>query len=216
MFSQSYLDLAPTYIEKHKELAIEQMVKYKIPASVILAQAIKESGSGTSFLAQKTNNHFGIKCHREWGGDTFNKDDDTLNECFRSYQTVEESYLDHSLFLISRPRYGFLLALQVKDYEAWCTGLKSAGYATASNYCKDLISIIQRFRLYELDRAERVNPKFSYVALAELPDKEIIKTSDIDNFLSAEKATLAKVVFNQSTDEAVLTVSISELAKNAE
>ncbi len=212
----SYLDLVPAYIEKHKELAVEQMVKFRIPASVILAQAIKESGAGSSMLAQHTNNHFGIKCHREWGGATFSKDDDTLNECFRSYKSVEESYLDHSLFLLSRPRYASLLAIGINRYEDWCTGLKAAGYATAPNYCKGLIAIINRFRLYELDGTEPIAMKVSYESLAMFPDKEITKTQDFDNFLSAEKTILARVVFNQTIEKVLLTASINELAKNTE
>lgn len=214
--AQSYLDLAPSYIDKHKHLAIAQMVQYKIPASVILAQAIKESGSGCSYLAENTHNHFGIKCHREWGGNSFNKDDDTLNECFRSYYSVEDSYLDHSLFLMSRPRYAFLLDLKTTDYSGWCYGLKMAGYATSAQYAKDLIDIIEKFQLFELDRAEQIKTHAPDQLLALFPDKEITKTSDLVNFLSAEKGILAKVVFNQDTEEEVLLVSTTELAKNAE
>jgi len=144
------------YIEKYSQVAIRQMVEYKIPASVILAQAIFESSSGTSLLAKKSNNHFGIKCHAGWAGDTITQHDDTLNECFRSYPKIEDSYNDHSLFLASRPRYAELFKLSVMDYKNWCIGLKSAGYATAPNYAAQLIKIIEETRLYELDGFENL------------------------------------------------------------
>jgi hypothetical protein len=144
------------YIEKYAQVAIHQMVEYKIPASVILAQAIFESSSGTSMLAKKSNNHFGIKCHLEWLGDTIMKHDDTLNECFRSYPKIEDSYTDHSRFLLSRPRYADLFKLSVTDYKSWCIGLKNAGYATAPNYALQLIKLIEENRLYELDGYENL------------------------------------------------------------
>jgi len=143
-----------TYIEQYSQTAIRQMVEYKIPASVILAQAIFESSSGTSMLAKKSNNHFGIKCHVGWSGDTIVKHDDELNECFRSYANIEESYTDHSLFLISRPRYAELFKLNVCDYKSWCIGLKNAGYATAPNYAIQLIKLIEELKLYEFDGSE--------------------------------------------------------------
>jgi len=142
------------YIEKYSEAAIHQMVEHKIPASVILAQAIFESSSGTSALAKKSNNHFGIKCHVGWMGDTTIQHDDTLNECFRSYSDIEESYTDHSLFLKNRPRYAGLFKLSVMDYKSWCIGLKTAGYATSPNYALQLIKLIEETKLYELDGCE--------------------------------------------------------------
>ncbi|WP_317898237.1 glycoside hydrolase family 73 protein [Aurantibacillus circumpalustris] len=143
-----------TYIEKYKDVAVHQMVEYKIPASVILAQAICESSSGTSELAKKSNNHFGIKCHVGWVGDTIARHDDTLNECFRSYKNIEQSYTDHSLFLVTRPRYAELFKLSVIDYKNWCLGLKTAGYATAPHYATRLIQLIEELKLYELDGFE--------------------------------------------------------------
>jgi hypothetical protein len=140
-----------SYIEMYSEEAIYQMLEYKIPASVTLAQAIFESQSGGSYLARKSNNHFGIKCHLEWGGDTVAKHDDTLNECFRKYRLVADSYTDHSMFLRSRARYSSLFELPLDDYKSWCYGLKAAGYATYPSYAEDLITIIEQFRLYELD-----------------------------------------------------------------
>jgi len=138
------------YIDKYSEEAVHQMVAYKIPASVILAQAIFESRSGTSDLAKRANNHFGIKCH-EWMGSSLTKDDDTLNECFRKYEHIEDSYTDHSLFLVNRPRYSDLFKLEITDYRAWCYGLKSLGYATYPTYAEELIRIIEQAQLYELD-----------------------------------------------------------------
>jgi hypothetical protein len=142
------------YIEKHAHMAVDQMIEYRIPASVILAQAICESSSGTSILAKKGNNHFGIKCHVGWLGDTLIKTDDTLNECFRSYARIEDSYTDHSLFLAKRPRYAELFKLAVNQYKNWCIGLKTAGYATAPHYAEQLIKVIEDNKLYELDASE--------------------------------------------------------------
>ena len=139
------------YIETYKEIAIKKMVEYKIPASITLAQGIYESGSGTSRLAREANNHFGIKCHKEWTGETIKHDDDALQECFRKYTAVEQSYNDHSLFLTSRPRYAKLFTLDIMDYEAWAHELKAAGYATNPQYAYRLISLIERFDLARQD-----------------------------------------------------------------
>lgn len=145
-----------SYVETYSLEAVHQMVNYKIPASVIMAQAIFESQSGSSELAKKSNNHFGIKCHVEWGGDTILKDDDTLNECFRKYTNIEDSYTDHSLFLNSRARYSSLFELPVNDYRSWCLGLKASGYATYPAYADELIRIIEQIKLYELDGYENL------------------------------------------------------------
>lgn len=144
------------YIEKYSQIAVKQMVEFKIPASVILAQAICESSSGTSTLAKKSNNHFGIKCHAGWDGDTTLNHDDSLNECFRRYSNIEESYTDHSVFLASRPRYAHLFKLSVHDYKSWCIGLKNAGYATSPDYAERLIKVIEETGLYELDGSENL------------------------------------------------------------
>jgi flagellum-specific peptidoglycan hydrolase FlgJ len=139
------------YIDTYKAIAIQKMDEYKIPASVTLAQGIFESAAGTSRLAKEANNHFGIKCHKEWQGDTIRHDDDALQECFRKYLKAEESYDDHSLFLTSRPRYAKLFTLEVMDYKAWAHGLKAAGYATNPQYADRLISLIERFDLAKQD-----------------------------------------------------------------
>lgn len=150
------IKVTQSYIVWYAEEAVEQMIKYHIPASVTLAQAIFESKCGNSTLAKKSNNHFGIKCHTAWVGDTVIKTDDTLNECFRKYSSVEDSYTDHSLFLQSRNRYQHLFKLSVTDYKGWCRGLKAAGYATFSGYADELIKIIEENKLYLFDRYERV------------------------------------------------------------
>ncbi|MFN3951107.1 MAG: glucosaminidase domain-containing protein [Thermaurantimonas sp.] len=140
------------YIERHKHLAIEEMKTYKIPASIKLAQALLESADGTSTLATKANNHFGIKCHRDWEGQTIYHDDDQRNECFRKYKSVEESYRDHSLFLSERQRYQKLFTLPPDDYKAWAYGLKEAGYATNPRYPELLLKIIEEYQLYIIDQ----------------------------------------------------------------
>jgi LysM repeat protein len=138
------------YIEKWKEVAIEKMKIHKIPASITLAQGILESGSGNSKLARLANNHFGIKCHSSWTGETFYQDDDEKDECFRKYKSASESYEDHANFL-KKSRYQPLFLLDITDYSGWAHGLKKAGYATNPKYPKLLISIIERYNLSELD-----------------------------------------------------------------
>lgn len=148
------------YIETYSLIAIQQMAEYKIPASVTLAQAIYESSCGSSQLAKKSNNHFGIKCHLTWTGDTTVKTDDTLNECFRKYEKINDSYVDRSLFLTGRSRYAFLFNLSIFDYKSWCLGLKEAGYATSPGYALQLIKIIEENKLYELDGYNYLSHEF--------------------------------------------------------
>lgn len=140
------------YIDAYKEIAMRKMVEYRIPASITLAQGILESGCGGSILAVQANNHFGIKCHKEWAGEGFLYDDDAKNECFRVYKDAEESFNDHSLFLTTRDRYKPLFELKADDYEAWAHGLKRAGYATNPQYAHLLIKIIDEQQLYLYDR----------------------------------------------------------------
>ena len=141
------------YINQYKDLAIEQMKRYRIPASITLAQGLLESGAGGSELARKGNNHFGIKCHT-WSGPTVHFDDDESNECFRAYGSVYESYEDHSRFLATGRRYRSLFSLSTTDYKGWARGLKAAGYATNPRYADRLIDIIQLYKLHEYDRAK--------------------------------------------------------------
>jgi LysM repeat protein len=139
------------YIDQFKIPAVEQMNSHKIPASITLAQGILESGNGNSKLAREAKNHFGIKCHSTWTGDTFFQDDDKKNECFRSYNSVSDSYNDHSLFL-KRKRYAGLFELKMTDYKGWAKGLKSAGYATNPKYANLLIDLIEKYNLDKFDK----------------------------------------------------------------
>ena len=142
-----------TYIDQYRDMAIEQMLRNKIPASITLAQGILESGAGNSELVKKGNNHFGIKCHG-WTGRTVHKDDDAKQECFRAYNNAQESYEDHSKFLTKNKRYSQLFSLSITDYKGWAHGLKACGYATNPNYAPMLINLIELYKLYEYDRAK--------------------------------------------------------------
>lgn len=140
------------YIESYKAAAIEQMEVYGIPASIKMAQALLESDNGNSRLAREANNHFGIKCKREWTGETISHDDDAPGECFRKYASPMESFKDHSEFLDKSARYQDLFKLDPMDYKGWAYGLKKAGYATNPAYAEMLIKIIEDNQLYLLDQ----------------------------------------------------------------
>ena len=140
------------YIEKYKALAIQQQKEYRIPASITLAQGILETNAGRSRLAVQGNNHFGIKCKPEWRGERIFADDDAKNECFRAYQSAEDSYLDHSLFLSERIFYVSLFDLDIYDYPGWAYGLQRCGYATDKAYGSKLINIIENYELYQYDK----------------------------------------------------------------
>lgn len=184
--------LTDTYISTYAPEAVNQMIEYKIPASVILAQAIFESNCGNSVLAQRSNNHFGIKCHTQWGGDTVRKSDDSYNECFRKYNSIEDSYTDHSLFLRSRTRYRELFKLSVNDYRGWCYGLKNSGYATYAYYPEVLIKIIEQYGLYEFDRAETLEP----AVLISTNNIEIIKSKLIDKEFILDDFCVNDILWN--------------------
>lgn len=138
---------ANAYIEKYKDIAIAEMQRTGVPASITLAQGILESSYGESELCKNSNNHFGIKCKLEWQGEKVFADDDVSNECFRKYLDASESYKDHSNFLKTRPHYSFLFNLEPTDFESWAYGLKKAGYATERNYADKLIGIINNYKL---------------------------------------------------------------------
>lgn len=140
------------YIDKYKHIAIDHMKKYKIPASITLAQGLLESGAGKSELATKGKNHFGIKCHSDWKGKKMHKADDGPNDCFRVYRSVEDSYEDHALFL-QRSRYQSLYKLKTTDYRGWAKGLQQCGYATDRAYANKLIKVIEDYELYLHDQA---------------------------------------------------------------
>lgn len=143
-----------TYINQYKDLAIEQMLRYRIPASITLAQGLFESAAGKSVLVLQGNNHFGIKCHN-WVGPTQYHDDDARGECFRVYQDARDSYEDHSKFLARQPRYARLFELNQHDYKGWARGLKQCGYATNPQYANKLIQIIELYKLFDYDKAKR-------------------------------------------------------------
>lgn len=139
------------YIKKYKNTAMESMRKYKIPASITLAQGILESSSGNSELTKKSNNHFGIKCHKGWKGKRVYHDDDKKDDCFRVYKDPADSFKDHSLFLTGRDRYAKLFKLKKGDYVNWAKGLSEAGYATDRRYPAKLIALIEKYDLHMYD-----------------------------------------------------------------
>ncbi|MDE5709442.1 MAG: glucosaminidase domain-containing protein [Alistipes sp.] len=142
------------YIDRYKSIAVSQMERYGIPASITMAQGILESDSGNSRLSLESNNHFGIKCKRNWSGPRVYHDDDEAGECFRAYESVEASYHDHAEFLDTQPRYDSLFAYASTDYRSWARGLKAAGYATAPDYAQRLVRIIESYKLYLLDQPD--------------------------------------------------------------
>jgi flagellum-specific peptidoglycan hydrolase FlgJ len=144
-------NLITDYVLQYKDIAMGNMQKYGIPASIILAQGILESGAGRGDLALEANNHFGIKCHNDWLGESVRHDDDASQECFRKYTEASESYKDHALFLVGKNRYAALFTYEKDDYKAWAKGLRAAGYATDPNYPDKLISYIERYNLHQYD-----------------------------------------------------------------
>lgn len=147
------------YIDKYSDLAIKEMKRTGVPASITLAQGILESNAGQSVLATKGNNHFGIKCHNDWRGKTMKMDDNAPKECFRVYPNAEASFRDHSDFLRSRDRYKSLFELKQTDYKGWARGLKKAGYATDPGYADKLITLIEDYELYRFDKGVKVSVK---------------------------------------------------------
>ena len=165
------------YIRKYQSLAIENMKRYGIPASITMAQALIESGCGNSTLAVRANNHFGIKCKSNWTGDFILHDDDQAGECFRKYKCVEDSYADHSEFLRTSPRYQSLFRLDpAEDYERWALGLKEAGYATNPQYAAQLIKVIEDYDLHSLDRKVAIGEeKPKKVRIEPQPVQEVVE-----------------------------------------
>lgn len=178
---KTYAEEIQFYVDNFKEIAKNNMKTHGIPASITLAQGILESGAGKGKLAQSANNHFGIKCHTGWTGESVKHDDDAAQECFRKYQHPSESYRDHSLFLTSRPRYSSLFKLDKGDYESWAKGLKAAGYATDVKYPDKLIGLIERFELYKYDNevlSRDFKPAKKEIILAQGGDYYTIQQGD--------------------------------------
>ncbi|TGD56893.1 glucosaminidase domain-containing protein [Flavobacterium humi] len=179
------------YINQFKGVAKENMVKHGIPASITLAQGILESGAGTGMLCGLANNHFGIKCHKEWTGPYVRYDDDSLQECFRKYEHAEESYRDHSFFLTSRPWYASLFKLPKDDYKGWAKGLKKAGYATDPKYPDKLIGLIERYQLQQYD-AEALGIAYQAKPKAEVRP-EASKAPSADQHVVSQGDTLYSI-----------------------
>lgn len=209
------------YIDQYKDVAIEQMKKHRIPASITLAQGLFESGAGRSELARKGNNHFGIKCHG-WKGRTVHHDDDARNECFRAYDNAYESYEDHSRFLVSGKRYQGLFSLKTTDYKGWAHGLKAAGYATNPNYATKLIQIIELYKLYEYDHAkhydrflasatkDRVGPGGMIHPIYKFNNNYYLKARRGDTFMSIAKEVGISERKLASYNELPVSASLSE------
>ncbi len=159
--SPTMSNLAQSYIDKYGDMAVREMKRTGIPASITLAQGMLESDFGRSSLARDANNHFGIKCHNNWTGARVYHDDETRNECFRRYKSAEESFRDHSDYLTTTPRYKSLFSLSSTDYRGWAHGLKKAGYATNPQYASLLITNIERYGLHTFDTS---NGRKAYAA----------------------------------------------------
>lgn len=187
---------AEQYIANFKDDAIKEMMMFNIPASITLAQGMLESGNGNSDLAIYANNHFGIKCHNEWNGPTFTKDDDAKDECFRKYPTALDSYTDHSNFLKTRNRYAPLFELKRTDYKGWAKGLKKVGYATDPKYTHRLIDLIETYKLYEYDKVdERAFAK-------QEKQKEKVKNPSVEKtVVAAQKTDAVKPAKNEAEVE---------------
>ncbi len=160
------------YIETYKGIAVDHMRKYKIPASITLAQGLLESGAGKSALTKNSNNHFGIKCHNDWTGGKVYQADDTPNDCFRKYKRAEDSFEDHSRFLADKPRYKSLFALAITDYRGWAKGLQQAGYATDKAYANKLIKLIEDYELYQHDKKGFSKEKIREIEETQVRSKE--------------------------------------------
>lgn len=172
----SYKEKVQNYIFEYASIAKHEMQQYGIPASITLAQGILESGAGYGELTSKAKNHFGIKCH-DWKGDRVYHDDDRSQECFRKYEKASESFRDHSLFLKNRKRYSKLFTYKQSDYKSWAYGLRAAGYATDKKYPVKLISIIERYKLYDYD-AEVLGTSYVAVEPKKVEKKKILKTKN--------------------------------------
>lgn len=174
------------YIEKYALTAVREMYRSGVPASITLAQGLLESRYGESRLATEGNNHFGIKCHRDWTGKTIHADDDEKNECFRAYGSADQSFRDHSDFLRYKDRYKFLFEYDITDYKSWALGLKQAGYATDPTYGQKLIGIIENYKLYEYDTMKSEDAVEEYVE--EQSKKESKKDSKSDSKIDDRKS----------------------------
>lgn len=198
-------DAVTTYIQQYKQLAIDEMIRSGVPASITLAQGILESNSGQCQLVQASNNHFGIKCKNDWTGDIVYHDDDVKHECFRSYSTAEDSYRDHSDFLRSHGNYASLFDLDATDYADWAYGLKAAGYATNPVYATSLINTIEKYNLQDVTLAALKQSKQVDIAAApfklqeqlafESPDKIVSQSANSNESIQNNIAVYPEGIF---------------------
>ncbi|MDR2232182.1 MAG: glucosaminidase domain-containing protein [Tannerella sp.] len=182
------------YLRTYSNLAIQQEKKYNIPASITLAQAILETGAGTSYLAKEANNHFGIKCHTDWTGARAYKNAESPNECFRKYKNVTESYEDHSRFLTDRSRYAGLFSLKKNDYKGWAKGLQTYGYATDKGYANKLIDIIERYELYTYTSKGTSSSRTNETTA--LHERDIYKTHDLIYVLARPDDSITQIALD--------------------
>ncbi len=197
------------YIERYKNLAIEDQDIYGIPASITMAQALLESDCGNSRLATEANNHFGIKCKRDWTGETISHDDDAPGECFRKYPSVEASFRDHSEFLDKSARYQDLFTLDIFDYKGWARGLKAAGYATNPKYAELLINLIEDYRLYELDGLSPGEAAETDIPIEEPAPVEVVEVVpaekiDVDNYVVSVRTIGDHAIYFNNGSEFIL------------
>lgn len=196
-----YTDVVFAYVNDFKNIAKSNMKDYGIPASIILAQGILESGAGRGDLAKRSNNHFGIKCHTGWEGEKVYHDDDAEQECFRKYKDPAESYKDHALFLTGRSRYSSLFELGKDDYEAWAKGLRKAGYATDPKYPEKLISYIEKYNLHQYD-AEVLGNKYTPFDNSTKPI--VVESHQVGNLYEVQQGETLYAIskkFNISVDD---------------
>ena len=205
------------YIQDYKDIAMVEMQRYNIPASITLAQGILESGSGQGRLARYGNNHFGIKCHATWDGKTITHDDDEKSECFRKYRYAYESFEDHSQFLVNRNRYKALFDLSPTDYEGWAHGLRKAGYATDPTYAKKLIALIKKFELHQYDnqviaaKGGDITSSNTQVATVSTPKKEVSKSAT--TIKSVSKPTVTKTIVKPTNTIDTTTIEKEAIAE---
>jgi LysM repeat protein len=196
------------YIEQFKAIAMKEMKRTGVPASITLAQAIVESNSGESNLAKKYNNHFGIKCKSDWTGAKAYQDDDSKQECFRAYEAAELSFKDHSNFLKNRPNYVDLFLLDPVDDTAWAYGLKKAGYATASDYPKKLLKIIDDYELAQYNFPELANE----IEVEEVPVKKVL--ADTPVYKTMIDSPVNKIIIDSSLKSLNKPLGIAQKSSN--
>lgn len=195
------------YITAYRQLAIDEMIRTGVPASITLAQGILESNAGQSDLTQESNNHFGIKCKTDWTGDVVYHDDDRRNECFRRYDCAESSYRDHSDFLKNRPNYASLFNIEVTDYKAWAYGLKAAGYATNPVYANSLITTIERYGLADVTIAGLQQSNQVIIAAAPAQQQEQYAFENTSAITEPVAKSLAQQVNNVIYPEGVFSIN---------